>query len=212
MPWPGSEIPTSSPPPFTPLLEQRWSPRAFASDHELAPEDLATILEAARWSPSGGNTQPWAFIVGFRGDETHGKIVETLARGNQPWVPLASAVLLTVRQVESGPDRELPMTAYTAYDLGQSVAHLSIQAQAMGLHVHQFAGFDHAAAQEAFGIPAHWAVTTGVAIGKLADPAVLDDRTAEEGAPPRSRRPLSEFVFAGSWGATAEAVTGAAER
>lgn len=199
-------------PALHPLLEQRWSPRAFASDHELAPEDLATILEAARWSPSGGNTQPWAFIAGFRGDETHGKIVETLSRGNQPWVPLASAVILTVRQVESGPDRELPMTAYTAYDLGQSVAHLSIQAQAMGLHVHQFAGFDHAAAQEAFGIPAHWAVTTGVAIGKLADPSVLDERTREKELLPRSRRPLSEFVFAGSWGATAEAVTGAAER
>ena len=38
------------------------------SIHKFKPEPvpadkLDAILEAARWSPSGGNTQPWHFVV-----------------------------------------------------------------------------------------------------------------------------------------------------
>jgi hypothetical protein len=35
----------------------------------------------------------------------------------------------------------------------------------MGLQVRQFGGFDHRLATEKFAIPAHWAVTTGIALG-----------------------------------------------
>ncbi len=187
-------------PAIHPLLQDRWSPRAFDETHVLEPAELAALLEAARWSPSAGNSQPWGFIVGLRGDATFEAFRTTHSRGNASWTHRASALLVTLRQLESGPDHEIPWATYTAYDVGQAAAHLSIQAQALGLHAHQFAGFDHEAATELFEVPPHWAVTTGIAIGKLADPSVLDERTREKELRPRTRRPASEFAFAGKWG------------
>jgi len=189
-------------PAIDPLLHDRWSPRAFDAEHTIDDTQLASLIEAARWAPSAGNTQPWGFIVGVRGDATFTAFYETLARGNQSWVHRASAVILTVRQVASGPDRELAFGDYALYDLGQAAAHLSLQAHALGLHAHQFAGFDHAAAQDRFAIPAHWAATTGIAIGRIASPDVLDASTREKELRPRTRRPVHEFTFTGAWGDT----------
>ena len=46
-----------------PLLAERWSPRGFDRAHEIGDEALAALLEAARWAPSAGNSQPWRFLV-----------------------------------------------------------------------------------------------------------------------------------------------------
>ena len=41
---------------------ERWSPRSFVSD--TIPElDLKKIIDAARWSPSTINEQPWLFLL-----------------------------------------------------------------------------------------------------------------------------------------------------
>lgn len=189
-------------PALTDLLIERWSPRAWDDQHVLGQDDLHLLLEAARWAPSSGNSQPWSFIVGLRGDATFASFYEHLSRGNKAWADRASALIVAIRQVESGPDHELPWAGYSQYDLGQAAAHLTVQAHALGLHVHQFAGFDHAAVQEAFGVPAHWEVTTGIAIGVLGDPSVLDEATRAKDEAPRTRRPLQEFVFTGRWGQT----------
>ncbi|MEH3055057.1 MAG: nitroreductase family protein [Patulibacter minatonensis] len=192
--------PDVSTPAIHPLLQDRWSPRAFDEEHVLDRADLATLLEAARWTPSAGNSQPWAFIVGLRGDATFDAFHATHSRGNRTWTHRASALLLTLRQIESGPDHEIPWNTYSQYDLGQAAAHVSIQAQALGLHAHQFAGFDHDAAKEAFGVPDHWEVTTGIAIGRLADPSILDENTRAKELKARTRRPVEEFAFAGRFG------------
>ena len=70
--------------PIHPLLKRRWSPRAF-SDTRVELEKLQSLFEAARWSPSAGNEQPWNFIVGIRPDDTWQKIYESLAEGNKIW-------------------------------------------------------------------------------------------------------------------------------
>lgn len=189
-------------PELHPLLQERWSPRAFDDTHVLQPSALAQLLEAARWTPSAGNSQPWSFIVGLRGDETFEAFRTTHSRGNIAWTHRASALLVSLRQVESGPDHELPFAGYTQYDLGQAVAHLSVQAHALGLHVHQFAGFDHDRTKELFAVPDHWEVTTGIAVGRVGDPSVLDESTREKELRARTRRPVSEFAFTGRWGET----------
>jgi nitroreductase len=48
--------------PIHDLLRNRWSPRAF-TNQPVAADHLLSLFEAARWSPSSGNLQPWAFIV-----------------------------------------------------------------------------------------------------------------------------------------------------
>ena len=56
---------------------------------------------------------------------------------------------------------------FAVYDLGQAVAHMSFQAQALGLQVRQFRAFDRAGLTAEFAVPDHWEVTTMSAIGRV---------------------------------------------
>lgn len=90
------------------LSKIRWSPRAFAGK-PVEKEKIRSILEAARWSPSAGNEQPWRFMIGFREDETWRKIFETLDEGNKVWVrsdhqPLTAIALGYIGDSSSLPD------------------------------------------------------------------------------------------------------------
>lgn len=192
---------------LTPLLRQRESVMIYDRTHVLSPSALRGILEAARWAPSAGNSQPWGFIVGQRGDATHATIVETLSTANQAWAPAASAIILTLHQVATDEDHEIAYSDYAMFDLGQAVAHLTVQARSMGLQVRQFGGFDHRAATEKFAIPAHWAVTTGIALGLPAtrgEAWELPDWVQQRSRLPRSRLPLEAFVHSGTFGHPAD--------
>jgi nitroreductase len=175
-----------------PLLRDRVSRRSFDVDHVLAEEDLGRLLEAARWAPSAGNSQPWSFLVARRGEPAFDRMTALLSRGVAAWAPAASALVLTLHRVGHDEDPTMTYSDYAAYDLGQAVAFLTVQAQAMGLAVHQFAGFDHAAMAEAFGVPDSWELTTGIAVGRR--PAAL----ADDGA--RTRNDVAEFVFTDRYG------------
>jgi len=174
-----------------PLLRDRRSIRAYDESHVLVDDELAVLLEAARWSPSAGNSQPWAFLVGRRGDAAHAAYVELLAPSVRRWAPAASALVFTLNQVASGPqDDALGYSDYAQYDLGQAVAHLTVQASALGLGVHQFAAFDHDGLAALAQVPRHWVVTTGLAVGLA----------IESDLAPRTRRPLSDLAFGGRFG------------
>ena len=54
---------------FRALVEQRRSIRGYDESREVPEELIRTILDCARWAPSGGNGQPWEFIV-VRNKET----------------------------------------------------------------------------------------------------------------------------------------------
>jgi nitroreductase len=188
-------VPTTTTTSLHPLLRDRWSSRSFDPTHDLDDEDLRQLLEAARWAPSAGNSQPWGFLVFGRGEPAHQRFVRTLSRGNSVWVPNASAVLVSLFRSGDDEDPSLTYSDYAEYDLGQSVAHLTVQAQSMGLGVHQFAGFDHGAVAAEFGVPEAWQVTTGIAVGRYAGSV---DREWDERE--RVRNPLSTFVFSERFG------------
>ena len=58
-PWKESEMEYKE---FLELVQQRRSTRAFTADP--VPDELVDqIIEAARWAPSGANSQPWEFVV-----------------------------------------------------------------------------------------------------------------------------------------------------
>ncbi|HKO64104.1 MAG TPA: nitroreductase family protein, partial [Candidatus Nitrosocosmicus sp.] len=48
--------------PIHDLLRKRWSARAF-STRKVEKAKLFSILEAARWTPSSRNEQPWRYII-----------------------------------------------------------------------------------------------------------------------------------------------------
>src|SRR5258708_1162715 len=61
---------------FLAVLQRRRSIRSgFLRDTPVPDELIEKILEAARWAPSAGNSQPWEFLV-IRDLEIREKIVE----------------------------------------------------------------------------------------------------------------------------------------
>ena len=44
------------------IIKSRRSIRKYKSD-PVSLEDVMKVLEAARWAPSGNNSQPWEFVV-----------------------------------------------------------------------------------------------------------------------------------------------------
>ena len=57
------------------LAMRRRSIRGYDESREVSEEVIRAILECARWAPSGGNGQPWEFIV-VRNKETRHKIAD----------------------------------------------------------------------------------------------------------------------------------------
>ena len=175
-----------------PLLVTRWSPTTFDASHEVDPSDVALLLEAARWAPSAGNSQPWAFVVGRRGSATHERLVRHLAGSSAGWAPSASLLVanLAHRYVE-GSDWEY--SEFSLYDLGQAVAHMTLQAQGLGLSVRQFRAFDRPGLAAEFDVPVHWEVTTMSAIGRVPPPQGLAD--VPDQTVGRQRRALDQIVW-----------------
>lgn len=186
---------------LTDHLRERWSISVFDAEHRLSHDQIDTLLHAAQWAPSAGNGQPWAFIVAERGNAAHRALVAHLSRGNSGWVPRASVVFLALTQIAPDPEGNGPKWAtYSYYDLGQAAAHLTVQAVSLGLWVHQFAGFDHEAVAADLGVPPHFQLMTGIAVGVRGNPAEVspDDVAREERD--RIRKPLDQFTYGERWG------------
>ncbi len=179
------------------LLTERWSPRAF-STQSVEPEKLFSLFEAARWAASGGNQQPWTFIVATREDAAmHEKLISTMTGSNPAWTKNVPVLVLSVAKLN--PDRPAAAQRFAYYDVGQAVANLTVQAAALGLHTHQMGGFDPAKASELFEIPEGYEPMTIIAIGYQGDIDDLPEDLREREKLPRTRKPLTETVFGGRW-------------
>ncbi|MDJ0377340.1 nitroreductase family protein [Cryobacterium sp. PH31-L1] len=179
--------------PLIEILAERWSPRAYDKSAVIDEATLTTVLEAARWAPSGNNGQPARFIVARRGSASFVKITDALMGFNKAWADSASVLIVNVAQLPAEGERQNP---WARYDLGQSVAHLSIQAQHEGLHTHQMGGFDGAAIAAAFNLTPEQDVVTVTALGVLGDAATLAPELHEREIAPRTRKPLTELLLA----------------
>jgi nitroreductase len=179
-----------------PMIAARWSPRALDPAAEVTDAQLRALLEAARWAPSYGNTQPARYLIGRRGDDTFNRIFGVLNSGNKAWTHAASVLMLgaVVLRNDKG---DIPLTEYA---LGLASENLVLQAVADGLVAHQMGGFDKDAAREVFALPEDVRPIVAIAVGKLGDPDQLDERRRDRERAPRTRLPLGEIAFTGQWG------------
>jgi nitroreductase len=177
--------------PVLDVLANRWSPRAFDPETPIDEAALSRALEAARWSPSANNSQPWRLIVARRGTELHARIHSSLMGFNQVWA--GDSAVLIVAVAETATAEGTPMT-HSAYDLGQSIAHLSVQAHHDGLVVHQMSGFDPEQIRAIAELDERFAPMTVIAMGDLGDISALPEPLQQREVAPRMRRPIHETV------------------
>jgi nitroreductase len=177
-----------------PLLAGRRSPSRFDPTHRISDGDVELILEAARWAPSAGNSQPWAFIVATTETDIHARMTSHLAGSARPWAADASVLIanLAHRYVQ---DTTWEYSEFSLYDLGQAVAHMTIQAQALGLSARQFRAFNRDALHADFAVPEHWEIATMTAMGRPAGTTTPISAGDGERPPARQRRALEDLLW-----------------
>lgn len=174
------------------LIARRWSPRAFDPEGKVGETQLRALLEAARWAPSFGNTQPARYLVGRRGTATFDRLLGTLTSKNQRWAHRV-AVLLSGLAVTRNDKGDVP---YATYGVALASQNLVLQAVAEGLAAHQMAGFDADAVRREFALPEHVTPVIAIAVGVPGEPELLgEERLVDRERGPRQRLPLDEFAL-----------------
>jgi nitroreductase len=182
-------------------IAERWSPRAF-EPAVLHAGELQSLFEAARWAASSRNEQPWSFLVARREDEAEfGRALACLADRNRLWAKNAGALIFSLARREFSRDGK--PNRHAAYDLGQAVAHLALEATHLGLAAHQMAGFSPDAVRANCGVPEEWEPMTAIAVGRPGRVEDLDETFREAETAERTRRPIREFVMERRWGQSA---------
>src|ERR1700731_4577394 len=87
--------PANTQAPVHELIRERWSPLSF-SDRPVEPQQILSLLEAARWAPSSYNGQPWSYLIATRDQpEEFERLASCLVDGNS-WAKRAPLLILAV--------------------------------------------------------------------------------------------------------------------
>lgn len=178
--------------PILPMFTERWSPRAFA-DKPVTEEQVLTMIEAARWAPSGSNLQPWRFIYGLKGTQEFETLLSLLIPFNEGWAKNAGA-LVFITSVTSFDGQRQNLT--NSFDAGAAWMSLALQAQSMGLVAHGMAGIEYEKAPLILELSPLLKVEAAVAIGYQGDASTLPEglQTREVAS---DRQPLEAMAFKG---------------
>lgn len=179
------------------IIAKRYSPRSFSKD-KIDKDIILSLFEAARWSPSSMNEQPWRYIISTSDDAVNfNKMLSVLNDSNKIWAMNAPLLILTLTKLRNTKNNQLNMYAY--YDAGQAAAYLTMQATHMGLYVRQMGGFNKERARGIFEIPDDFMPVTVIAAGYKSDgdelPVILRDKENSV----RNRKQLNEILFTGKF-------------
>jgi nitroreductase len=175
------------------MFIDRWSPRAF-DPTPLAPDQIDSLFEAARWSPSCYNEQPWLFVHAVSAEDRE-RFLSALVAGNQAWcsrVPLLMFLLCRRNFTHNGKENR-----HAPFDAGAAWMALALQARKLGLYAHAMAGFSREAAYAILDAPAdQYDIMAAIAVGRRAKPGVLPAAVAAKERP-NDRKPRQEMVKEG---------------
>lgn len=175
-----------------PLLRERWSPRAFSAQ-SIAPETMATILEAALWAPSAMNEQPWRYAYALKENEAgFAQLVELLAPGNAAWAKKAAALVVCSTKMTYTLNNKPNVNAF--HDAGMANQNLAIQALAEGVYVHFMEGFDKAKAASLLGLAEDMQPVCMIALGYLGEAESLDEPYLSRERAARTRKPMEDML------------------
>lgn len=160
------------------VFVQRWSPRRFSKE-PVADRDMIVMLDAARWSMSAYNEQPWRFYTSSTAsyDEFLGLLVEA----NQRWAASAPVIGFVVTSrlfTHNGKPN-----AHAAFDAGSAWMAFNLQASMLGYHVHGMAGIEYERVYTVLGLdPELYQVICGFALGRVdgtADEPITDRKSLD---------------------------------
>jgi len=177
-------------------IKTRRSIRKFL-DKEVPQDVVRKILEASRWAPSGGNRQPWRFIL----TQDPEKIKTFDPYFHQPWVEQAPAVLVACAN---------PHDTWATYDerddcfmldTAAAIQNILLAIHDLGLGAVWILSFSPRAVRKALDVPPHIRILSIVPFGyyELAGEIEFRGGTVSNKAEP-FRRPAEEIFFFEEYG------------
>ena len=181
-------------------LRKRKSPLIFA-EKDVEEEKIRALIEAARWAPSCNNNQSWNYVFVRKDDPARPAFEEALNPGNAWAKHVPYLVAVGADPEEDCKNNVLPFYAYNA---GLSVMCLAIEAEHLGLRVHQMAGWKESTVKKALAFPENHRVVVVFALGYEGDIKQvwdqLEQKIKDRLAKPRTRKPAGENFFRGRFG------------
>jgi nitroreductase len=178
-----------------PIFINRWSPRAF-DPTPIGEDILMSIFEAARWSMSCFNEQPWLFLYATERDDRE-LYRSILSESNKRWTGNAPVIgfIFAKRRFDIN-NKE---NHWAEFDCGAAWMALTLQARMMGLYTHGMAGFDREKVYEITGVPGDdYQVIAAFVLGAYGDKQSLpDDKKKTER--PNDRKPVNEMIRKGNY-------------
>ena len=178
--------------PVLDIIKKRWSARAFTAQN-ISKQDLHTLFEAASWSPSSMNEQPWVYVYAHHGSELFEQMWSCLAACNQPWAKNAALLVLSLCRNQFAANQQANFHAL--YDVGAANTVLLLQAITMGIYGHIMGGFDREKTKSTFAISDNYTIATFIALGYLDEPSILEEPFRTRETTPRTRKPTADFAF-----------------
>jgi nitroreductase len=178
--------------PISEIISRRWSARAF-STKSIEKSKLLSILEAARWTPSSWNEQPWRYIVFTNNNPEKLKKSQSILKEINDYAKRAPILICAITK-RTYSDNEIPNRLHF-HDLGAANENMFLEAFNQGLIMHEMGGFDFQKARGVFNIPEDYEMGVMIAIGYQDTYHVLPDRLKEKAFTPRTRKPLSKIAF-----------------
>lgn len=199
------EKPADTDYPILDAIKRRWSPYAFA-DRPVENEKIMSLLEAARWSASAFNEQPWRFILANKDQpDAYAKALGCLVEANQAWAQQAPVLILTATRT-TFTRNDTPNRVHQ-HDLGLAVQNLVIQATSLDLFTHQMAGVNLSKVRSEYNLPENFEPQTAIAIGYGINANDLPEDMRNKEQASRSRNDFADFVFGADWGKASQIVT-----
>ncbi len=177
-------------------IKTRRSIRKFL-DKEVPQDLIREILEAARWAPSGGNRQPWRFIL----TQDSEKIKTFDPYFQQPWVEEAPGVLVACAN---------PHDTWATYDerddcfvldTAAAIQNILLAIHDLGLGAVWILSFSARAVRKALEVPPHIRILSIVPFGYFEPAGAAEFRGGTVSNKAKTnRRPAEEIFFIEEYG------------
>lgn len=178
------------------LIRTRSSIRTFI-DKPVEDDKIAQILEAGRWAPTGGNKQPWRFVV-VRDKK---KQAEFDQRFHQPWILNAPAIIIVLAAPYDTWEKYDELDQMYVQDVATSTQNILLMTHALGLGAVWVTTFSRKAVRKALDIPREFLIQGLVCLGYYDKNASIEYHGETiPNKKDRPRRPLNEIAFNGEFG------------
>lgn len=161
------------------VIKNRRSIRKYKRE-PISEEEIDKILEAGRWAPSAGNSQPWSFIV-LKSEEARKKVADAIPPGKfLSDAPLGIAVTINPRA-----------SSHPVEDGAAATQNMLLEAHSLDLGACWIGAYGTAneeRARKILDVPEGERLLSVIAIGRPAE------------SPEKSRKEMGEITFSDRYG------------